>query len=204
MRENTKKQDFVLKVEKEAAISALNRFVHRRFGRSTNVWSDAAGHNILLFVLAGSAECFMHGSSVSQRLDGKVIVLPRGSAFVLEFSSSAEVLTYSFDGYLPMDMGLLGKTKDSVDEGVALNIRPRLRVELAYLYDNLSLILNNEAFTLISIRKVIDAMQRCYSAAEMAIIFSVFAQSDSRNCCRYARILENYENLTTKSCCVKF
>ena len=199
-----KKLDFILKVEQEGGISTLNSFVHRRFDRSTNVWTDGAAHNILLFVLRGSAGCFIHDSATSQQLDGKVITLPRGSSFVLEFSPGAEILTYSFDSYLPMDLSLLGALKGAVSKAVAFDIRPRLMVELGSLYENLGLVLKNETYTLLSIRKVIESMRRCYSHAELAQLFSVLGQSESQNFFRYAQILENRENLTTKSFAVKF
>ena len=75
------KQDFILKVENEGFFGSLNRFIYRRFDRTTAVWSDSAGSNVLLFVTDGEA-LFSGGygdeAACETMLHRKVTILPKG------------------------------------------------------------------------------------------------------------------------------
>ncbi|MDE6482324.1 MAG: hypothetical protein K2L01_00955, partial [Rikenellaceae bacterium] len=148
------KQDFILKVEGEGAISSLNRFVHRRFDRSVAVWSDCAGHNILLFVMDGEAMFsgdFDSSSACGATLNRKVILLPAGNPFVVEFQPGCEVLAYSFDSYLPMDAslwtGIARGAEHVADEPVTADIPIALHRELVNVCKNIGAIISNETLT---------------------------------------------------------
>ena len=79
------KQEFILKLEKQEAISSLNRFVDRCFDRTTQVWSGALEHNILMFVLEGKVTVSGGDSTenFSVKLNhSKVALLPKIAPFV--------------------------------------------------------------------------------------------------------------------------
>ena len=135
------KHDFILKVENESAISSLNRFVHRRFDRTTSVWTDCAEHNVLMFVMDGEAVCSLADISGETVFHRKVTVLPKGMPFVMEFKPGCEVLTYSFDSYIPMDTSvysdMLSDTQPDDDKPVAFDIPRVLNAELVNVAHNI-------------------------------------------------------------------
>ncbi|MDE7134264.1 MAG: hypothetical protein K2N86_03185, partial [Rikenellaceae bacterium] len=199
-----KKLDFILKVEQERAISTLNRFVFRQFSRTTTVWSDKSEHNIMVFVLGGKITHSDPDGSYSHSLDLKVTILPRHKPFILEAAKGTEILTYSFDDYLPMDTSLMASAYSHDGSACYLSISDMLRRELVHLTENLDAISRNEMVTYLSIQKVIEVMKRCYNKADMGKLFSIFKAGESKNLLKYLQIIENRENLTTKYFSVKY
>ena len=199
-----KKLDFIQSIEQERGVSALNRFVFRQFSRTTTVWSDRSEHNILMFVLGGEITHSDPEGSYSHSLNRKVTILPRHKPFILEAGKGAEVLTYSFDDYLPMDAGMFASAYSYDGSACYLGIGEMLRRELVYLTENLDTISGNEMVTFLSIQKVMELMKRSYDKADMGKLLSVFRASESQNLLKYLQIIENREKLTTKYISVKY
>jgi len=202
------KHDFILKVEDESGISSLNRFVYRCFDRMTNVWTDSSGHNIIMFVMDGEAICSCADAVCQTTLHRKVAVLPAGEPFIVEFRPGCEVLTYSFDSYLPMDASsyasLLSDMQSTDDELVAFDIPKPLHTELVNIVQNTVSVKLNETLTYLSMRKVIGLMQRCLGSAQTAKLFAIRKSELGGEICRYMKMLENRAKLTTKATSVKF
>ncbi|MDE6483272.1 MAG: hypothetical protein K2L01_05900 [Rikenellaceae bacterium] len=205
------KQDFILKVEGESVVSSLNRFVFKRFSRATTVWTDCAEHNILMFVTEGEA-LFSGGYDdlhpCGTTLNRKVMLLPAGRPFMVEFRPGCDVLTYSFDSYLPMDSSMyaeyLSSAQFACGECVAFDIPKLLLVKLVDLTQNIGLISSNETLTHLSMRKVIAVMQRCMKPAQTAKLFAIGGSELGGEICRYMKMVENRTNLTTKPIIVDF
>ena len=202
------KHDFILKVENESAISSLNRFVHRRFDRTTSVWTDCAEHNVLMFVMDGEAECSLADISGETVFHRKVTVLPKGMPFVMEFKPGCEVLTYSFDSYIPMDTSvysdMLSDTQPDDDKPVAFDIPRVLNAELVNVAHNIGSIRTNETLTYLSMRKVAALMQKCMKPAQTAKLFAIGKSELGGEICRYMKMLENRGKLTKKPVSVEF
>ncbi len=202
------KHDFILKVENESAISSLNRFVHRRFDRTTSVWTDCAEHNVLMFVMDGEAVCSLADISGETVFHRKVTVLPKGMPFVMEFRSGCEVLTYSFDSYIPMDTSvysdMLSDTQPDDDKPVAFDIPRVLNAELVNVAHNIGSIRTNETLTYLSMRKVTALMQKSMKPAQTAKLFAIGKSELGGEICRYMKMLENRVRLTKKPVNVEF
>lgn len=202
------KHDFILKVENESAISSLNRFVHRRFDRTTSVWTDCAEHNVLMFVMDGEAECSLADISGETVFHRKVTVLPKGMPFVMEFKPGCEVLTYSFDSYIPMDTSvysdMLLDTQPDDDKPVAFDIPRVLNAELVNVAHNIGSIRTNETLTYLSMRKVTALMQKSMKPAQTAKLFAIGKSELGGEICRYMKMLENRGKLTKKPVSVEF
>ncbi len=202
------KHDFILKVEDESGISSLNRFVYRCFDRITNVWTDSSEHNILMFVMDGEATCSYADAACQTTLHRKVTVLPAGEPFIVEFRPGCEVLTYSFDSYLPMDASsyadVLSCVQTADNELTAFDIPNPLHAELVNIVQNTVSVKLNETLTYLSMRKVIGLMQRCLEPAQTAKLFAIRKSELGGEICRYMKMLENRVKLTTKAVEVKF
>ncbi len=202
------KQDFILNIERECSLSALNRFVHRRFDRETTVWSDSAGHNILVFVLEGDAVCWRSDRSVGSPLHRKVTLWAKGEPFVAEFRPGCEILTYSFDGYLPVDTSaydMLARGAESVaEEEVAFEMPPVLHGRLVNISENIGLIGGNDTLTHLTMRKVTGTMLRSLKPSQVAMLLSPRGSELKSEIFRYMKIAENGANLTKKPAKVIF
>ena len=197
------KHDFILKVENESAISSLNRFVHRRFDRTTSVWTDCAEHNVLMFVMDGEAVCSLADISGETVFHRKVTVLPKGMPFVMEFRPGCEILAYPFDGYMPMDAsvyaGIVREAEHVAGEMVAADIPKALERELVNICRNIGSIGPNETLTHLAMRKVTALMQRSMKPALTAKLFAIGGSELGDEIFRYMKMVENRTNLTKRS-----
>ena len=198
------KQEFILKLEKQEAISSLNRFVDRRFDRTTQVWSSALEHNILMFVLDG--EVTVSGGDSTENFSetlnhSKVALLPKDSAICAEFAPGCRVLTYSFDSLLPVDSSIyedLQITDSKNNRMVSMNIPESLLPELVNIIQNIGAINSTETLAFLSIRKVTAALQKALPPAKSAELFAVGGSKLASEIGKYRRFIENRTNLTTK------
>ena len=197
------KQDFILKVENEGFFGSLNRFTYRRFDRATAVWSDCAAHNILMFVTEGEATCSCTDTAREIAIHRKGIILSRNSSFVIEFKPGCEVLTYSFDSYLPIDASIYADLASDSEyignEASAFDIPKALQHELVNIIQNIESIRLNEMLTHLYMRKVTAIMQKCMKPGQMAKLFAIGQSELGSEIFRYMKIAENRINLTKKS-----
>ena len=198
------KQEFILKLEKQEEISSLNRFVDRCFDRTTQVWSGALEHNILMFVLEGEATVSVgdYTENFNVTLNhSKVALLPKNSALCAEFVPGCRVLTYSFDSSLPVDSSIyedLQTTDNKNDRMVSMNIPESLLQELVNITQNIGAINSTETLALLSIRKVTAALQKALLPTKSAQLFAVGGSKLASEIGKYRRFIENRTNLTTK------
>ena len=198
------KQEFILKLEKQEAISSLNRFVDRCFDRTTQVWSGALECNILMFVLEGKVTVSGGDSTenFSETLNhSKVALLPKDSAICAEFTPGCRVLTYSFDSLLPVDSSIyegLQTTDNRHDRLVGTSIPESLLPELVNITQNIGAINSTETLAFLSIRKVTDALQKALPPVKSAQLFAVGGSKLASEIGKYRRFIENQTNLTTK------
>ena len=200
------KQDFILKVENEGFFGSLNRFMYKRFDRTTAVWSDCAGSNVLLFVTDGEA-LFSGGygdeAACETMLHRKVTILPKGMPFVMEFRPGCEILAYPFDGYMPMDAsvyaGIVREAESVAGEMVAADIPKALERELVNICRNIVSIGPNETLTHLAMRKVTALMQRSMKPALTAKLFAIGGSELGDEIFRYMKMVENRTNLTKRS-----
>lgn len=202
------KQDFILKVEPESAISSLNSFVYKCFDTTTDVWTDCAEHNILMFVTDGEATCSRVDAACETTLHRKVTVLPAEEPFVAEFGAGCEILTYSFDGYLPMDISIYDRVAreryTTVYESIVLDIPEALHHELVNITKNIGVIGGNETLTHLEIRKVTGIMRKCLEPGKMAKLLATGGSELGSEIFRYIKIAENRVNSTKKHAGVIF
>ena len=198
------KQEFILRLEKQEAINSLNRFVDRRFDRTTQVWSSALEHNILMFVLEG--EVTVSGGDSTENFSEtlnhpKVALLPKNSAICAEFTPGCRVLTYSFDTLLPVDSSIyegLQIADNKHDKLAETSIPESLLPELVNITQNIGAINSTETLAFLSIRKVIDALRKALPPTKSAELFAVGGSKLASEIGKYRRFIENRTNLTTK------
>ena len=198
------KQEFILKLEKQEAISSLNRFVDRCFDRTTQVWNSALEHNILMFVLEGKVT--VSGGDSTENFNvtlnhPKVALLPKNSALCAEFAPGSRVLTYSFDSSLPVDGSIyegLQTADNKNDRMVSTNIPESLLPELVNITQNIGAINSTETLSFLSIRKVTAALQKALPPTKSAELFAIGGSKLASEIGKYRRFIENRTNLTTK------
>ena len=204
------KQEFILKLEKQEEISSPNRFVDRRFDRTTQVWSGALENNILMFVLEGKVT--VSGGDSTENFSvtlnhPKVALLPKNSAICAEFAPGSRVLTYSFDSLLPVDGSIydgLQTTDNKYDRLVETSIPESLLPELVNITQNIGAINSTETLAFLSIRKVTAALQKALPPTKSAQLFAVGGSKLASEIGKYRRFIENRTNLTTKFADVVF
>ena len=153
--------EFAFYVEKESAISQLNRFMLKEFRHKTHLWSNEASHNIILWLTRGSATYIDERDRLSLEMSGKVISIKRGSSYIIEAEADSLLLTYSFDDYLPFDIESL-KLSDNekivnLNRIVSTDISYATFHELGSVITNFKDIRNNEALTFISLERENDS-----------------------------------------------
>ncbi|MCX4358366.1 MAG: hypothetical protein OSJ22_01840 [Rikenellaceae bacterium] len=161
-----------------------------------------------MFVMDGEAVCSLADISGETVFHRKVTVLPKGMPFVMEFRSGCEVLTYSFDSYIPMDTSvysdMLSDTQPDDDKPVAFDIPRVLNAELVNVAHNIGSIRTNETLTYLSMRKVTALMQKSMKPAQTAKLFAIGKSELGGEICRYMKMLENRVRLTKKPVNVEF
>ena len=198
------KQEFILKLEKQEAISSLNRFVDRCFNRTTQVWSSTLEHNILIFVLEGKVT--VSGGDSTENFNvtlnhSKVALLPKNSAVCAEFAPGCRVLTYSFDTLLPVDGSIyegFQTTDNKNDRMVSMNIPESLLPELVNITQNIGVINSTETLSFLSIRKVTAELQKALPPTKSAELLAIGGSKLASEIRKYRRFIENRTNLTTK------
>ena len=185
--------EFAFYVEKESAISQLNRFMLKEFRCKTHLWSDEASHNIILWLLKGSATYINEKYGCSLEMNGKVISIKRGSSYIIEAEPDSLLLTYSFDDYLPFDTESL-KSIDYNNVVFGLNtnyadITSTVYHELDSVISTLSTISKNESLTFISLQKVMLSMMKTCGRGKMAQIFAPLLSRKNEETAKYARLI---------------
>ena len=185
--------EFAFYVEKESAISQLNRFMLKDFRYKTHLWSDEASHNIILWLLKGSATYVDEKNGCSLEMSGKVISIKRGSSYIIEAEPDSVLLTYSFDDYLPFDTESLELSENKyitpTHAPACADISPLTYHELSSLATNFGDIRNNESLTFISLQKVMLSMMKSCGKGRMAQIFAPLLSRKNEETARYARLI---------------
>ena len=185
--------EFAFYVEKESAISQLNRFMLKEFRHRTHLWSDEASHNIILWLLKGSATYTNEKYGCSIGMNGKVISIKRGSSYIIEAEPDSILLTYSFDDYLPFDTESLELSENKyitpTHTPAYADILPLTYHELGSLVTNFGDIRNNESLTFISLQKVMLSMMKSCGRGKMAQIFTPLLSRKNEETAKYARLI---------------
>lgn len=194
--------EFAFYIEKESAISLLNRFMLKEFRHKTQLWSDEASHNILIWLLSGSARYFDEKSGRSIEMDKKVISIKRESPFVIDAEPGALLLTYSFDDYLPFDTETLKQAENkNITETECFNytdVPSNVYHELESVTSCLSTLSKNEALTFISLQKVIHSMMLSCGKTKITNLFAPLLSRKNEETAKYARLINFSEKNSKK------
>lgn len=195
--------EFTFYLEKESAISQLNRFMLKEFGCKTHLWSDEASHNIILWLLRGSVRYFDEQRNVAIEMSRKVISIKRGSSYVIEAEADSLLLTYSFDDYLPFDTeSLKCVDTDRITQTTTplyVDLHPSIYYELESVISTISTLSGNEALTFISLQKVMLSMQRSCGKERLRHIFAPLLSRKNEEMAKYARLIKFNEKNFKKS-----
>ena len=195
--------EFAFYVEKEPVISRLNSFMLKDFKCKTHIWSDEASHNMIVWLLRGSARYVEEKRSCSIDMSKKVISIKRGSSYIIEAEPDAFLLTYSFDDYLPFDTESLHVSDNErfIDSEISggIDISPMTYHELRSVITNFSDIQNNEALTFISLQKVMLAMMKSSGKVRMTRFFAPLLSRRNEETAKYARLINFSEKNFKKS-----